>query len=184
MQLDDGVRIMPRIVSILLWMTFFVCVGGNAWALEGDWEVGGSPSVFLLPSRDIYGAGAELYARYDVLDGLSVGVGAGFYGTQQTVIEQSMGMYTLRAGIFYSFDVLQWVPGVGLNVSALFSENELWKWHRDGNGIGVDFDVYVQYRGIRNVGIGVFFSYHLVFADLDSNYMTAGLMFSWYSGMF
>ena len=175
---------MTRIVSILVFMIAFACVGVNAWALEGDWEAGGAPAAFLLPTRDIYGAGAELYARYDVLDGLSVNFGAGFYGAQQTVIKQSLGLYTLRAGIFYAFDVLQWVPGVGLNISALFSENTLWKWHRDGNGMGVDFDIYVQYRGIRNVGIGIFFSYHLVFADLDSNYMTTGFTFSWYSGMF
>lgn len=159
------------------------CIASHdALALEGDWELGALPAAFMMPSFDIYGAGSELFARYDVIDGLSIHAGAGFYGTQQTTLQKPLGLYTLRAGIFYALDVLQWVPGVGINLSALFSESRLHNFHRDGHGMGIDFDLYVQYRGIRHLGIGIFASYHLVFIDAD--YITAGLSISWYSGMF
>ncbi len=172
---------MRQFISILtLLLSLTVCA--SAQALEGDWEIGGAPGAILMPSRDIYGGGAELFARYSIIDGLSLNMGAGFYGAQQTDLNNSLGLYTLRTGIFYALDVLQWVPGIGVNISALFSENDAWKFHRDGHGMGIDFDIYVQYRGIRHIGIGVFFSYHLVFVDAD--YMTVGLSLSWYSGMF
>ena len=48
--------------------------------------------------------------------------------------------------------------------------------------MGIDFDIGIQYRGIRQFGIGLYFSYHLVFTDTD--YMTAGITLQWYSGMF
>lgn len=153
-----------------------------ALALEGDWEAGTNMGAILMPSRDIYGGGAELFARYSVLDGFSIGAGAGFYGAQQTELKSSLGLYTLRVGAAYALDVLQWVPGVAFHVSALFSEDKAWKWHKDGHGMGVDFDFFVQYKGIRHLGIGVFFSYHLVFVDAD--YMTVGINLSWFSGMF
>ncbi|MBQ8038223.1 MAG: hypothetical protein IJ268_14635 [Proteobacteria bacterium] len=154
----------------------------EAQALESDWELGALPAAFMMPSFDIYGAGTELFARYDVIDGLSLNAGAGFYGAQQTTLQKPLGLYTLRAGAFYALDVLQWVPGIGINLSALFSESRLHNFHRDGHGMGIDFDLYVQYRGIRHLGIGIFASYHLVFVDAD--YITAGLSISWYSGMF
>ena len=172
-----------RTLAILLAMIALSAISGrDALALEGDWELGALPAAFMMPSPDIYGAGAELYARYDVLDGLSINMGAGFYGAQQTTFKQPLGLYTIRAGIFYALDVLQWVPGVGINVSALFSESNMMYFHREGHGMGIDFDLYVQYRGIRHFGIGIFASYHLVFVDAD--YITAGLTISWYSGMF
>ena len=167
-----------QIILIIL----LLCLPASAYALEGDWEVGGNAEAILLPSPDIYGGGAEFFARYSVIDGLSLDFGAGFYGARQKDIDLSLGLYTLRFGIFYALDVLQWVPGVGLHVSALFSENEDRKWHRDGHGMGMDFDIFVQYRGIRHLGIGIIFSYHLVFVDVD--YMTVGISFSWNSGMF
>ncbi len=154
----------------------------SAHALEGDWEIGASPSAILMPSHHIYGGGTELFTRYSVIDGLSLNAGAGFYGAQQTDLKNALGLYTLRLGVFYALDVLQWVPGVGINLSALFSEDKTYDYHRGGHGMGVDFDIYVQYRGIRHLGIGLFFSYHLVFVDAD--YMTVGLSFSWNSGMF
>lgn len=140
------------------------------------------PTAILMPSHNIYGGGMELYARYSVIDGLSLNAGAGFYGAKQTDLNAALGLYTLRVGLFYVLDVLQWVPGVGINISSLSSEDKTYDYHRKGNGMGVDFDIYVQYRGIRHLGIGLFFSYHLVFTDVD--YMTAGLSLSWYSGMF
>ncbi|MBR4984496.1 MAG: hypothetical protein IKY83_01990 [Proteobacteria bacterium] len=174
---------LTRTLAIVLAMTALSAFcGREVLALEGDWELGALPAAFMMPSTDIYGAGAELYARYDVIDGLSLNIGAGFYGAQQTVIKHSLGLYTLRAGIFYALDVLQWVPGIGINLSALFSESQMMYFHREGHGMGIDFDLYVQYRGIRHFGIGIFASYHLVFIDAD--YITAGLTISWYSGMF
>lgn len=166
-------------VTLALFCAFWTT---NALALEGDWELGGAPGAFIMPDRDIYGGGTELFARYFVLDGLSLNLGAGFYGAKQIDAKFALGLYTLRTGIFYSLDVLQWVPGVGLNISALFSENKTYKFQKDGHGMAVDFDLFIQYRGIRHLGIGLFFSYHLVFVDDD--YMTAGLSITWNSGMF
>ena len=160
----------------------FVFPVSSASALEGDWEIGGAPAALFMPDREIYGGGGEFFARYAVFDGLSLSLAAGAYGARDTDLNHALGLYTLRAGMFYSIDVLQWVPVIGLNVSALFSEDDTWDWHRHAHGIGVDFDFQILYRGIRHLGLGVFFAYHIVLADAD--YMTAGLTVSWFSGMF
>ena len=172
---------LPLIILFTLLTLCFVPIS-SAFALEGDWEIGGAPTAFLLPARNIYGGGAEFFARYSVLDGLSVGLAAGAYGARITEINHSLGLYTLRAGLFYSLDVLQWVPVIGLNVSSIFSKDEIYLWHRNAHGMSVDFDFQLLYRGIRHLGIGVFFSYHIVLVDED--YMTTGLTISWFSGMF
>ena len=57
-----------------------------------------------------------------------------------------------------------------------------WVEFAKAHGMGIDFDIGIQYRGIRQFGIGLYFSYHLVFTDTD--YMTAGITLQWYSGMF
>ena len=151
-------------------------------AFEGDWEAGASPSAFLMPSRDIYGGGAELFARYTVIHGLNISMGAGFYGAKRTSLDDALGLYTLRAGAIYTLDILEWVPGVGLHVSALFSEDKKDIWHDKGKGMGLDFDIFIQYRGIRSLGIALFFAYHLVFVGPD--YMTTGFSFTWHSDRF
>lgn len=168
------------ILSTLLALCFLPV--SSASALEGDWELGAAPAAFFMPSRDIYGGGAELFGRYSVLDGLSVGLAAGAYGARNTELKHALGIYNLRAGLFYSLDVLQWVPVIGLNVSSIFSDNQTYQWHRNAHGLSVDFDFQLLYRGIRHLGIGIFFSYHIVLVDED--YMTAGLTLSWFSGMF
>ena len=183
MRLSRNDSMMQRILFIFLTVfSVWALSATNAFALEGDWEVGGAPSAFFMPSRNIYGGGAELFGRYAVLDGLSVSFAAGAYGVRDTDIQRAFGLYSLRAGLFYSLDVLQWVPAIGLNLSALFSEDDTYLWHKNGHGLSVDFDFQILYRGIRHLGIGVFFSYHIVLVDED--YMTAGLTFSWFSGMF
>ncbi len=172
---------MHHLIAVAIGLFCALC-SINAQALEGDWELGGAPGAILMPDRNIYGGGAELFARYFAIDGLSINLGAGFYGAKQIDAKYSLGLYTLRTGIFYSLDVLQWVPGVGLNLSALFSEDKTYKYQKDGHGMALDFDFFIQYRGIRHLGIGLFFSYHLVFVDTD--YMTVGLSLTWNSGMF
>ncbi|MBO4351012.1 MAG: hypothetical protein J6A01_08715 [Proteobacteria bacterium] len=154
----------------------------SASALEGDWELGAAPTAFFMPAHNIYGGGAEFFGRYSVLDGLSVGLAAGIYGARNNDLNQALGIYQLRAGMFYSLDVLQWVPVIGLNVSSIFSEDQTYLWHRNAHGLSVDFDFQLLYRGIRHLGIGIFFNYHIVLVDED--YMTAGLTVSWFSGMF
>ena len=134
------------------------------------------------PAADIYGAGASIFARYAILDSLELGASAGFYGAQHTKDKRALGLYNIRLGANYVLDVLQWVPWAGIYISSIFSEDTHKKWHKDGHGMGIDFDIGIQYRGIRQFGIGLYFSYHLVFTDTD--YMTAGITLQWYSGMF
>ena len=172
-----------RILLILL-AACFSCglLASNACALEGDWELGGAPSAFLLPERSIYGGGAEIYARYSVLDGLAISLAGAIYGAKNTDVQNTFEIYTARIGLYYSLDVLQWVPAIGLHVSSVFSNDEAYQWHRDLHGLSVDFDFQIMYRGIRHLGIGAFFGYHIVLVDED--YMTIGLAISWFSGMF
>lgn len=173
-------QIQQLIAFFILAITLLFSVPAHAF--EGDWEAGAAPGAIIMPSRDVYGGGAEIFARYTVIHGLNVSFGAGFYGAQRTSLEYPLGLYTLRAGLTYVLDILEWVPGVGLHVSALFSEDKKDIWHTKGKGMGLDFDIFVQYRGIRQLGIGVFFSYHLVFVGPD--YMTTGLSLSWHSDIF
>ncbi len=173
---------MTRTIRTFLAAVCFCLMPLTAHALEGDWEIGGNAETILMYSRDIYGGGGKFFARYSVLDGFSLGASAGFYGAQDTDIKKSLGIYTLSLDMIYALDILAWVPGAGISLSSLFSENKVWKWHNKGHGLSLDFDVFVQYRGIRHLGIGIFFSYHLVFVDAD--YITVGLGISWFSGMF
>lgn len=154
----------------------------NALALEGDWELGAAPAAWIQPSRQIYGGGAELFAHYAVTDGLQLSFGAAAYGAKNTEWHEALGIYSLRIGLAYALDILQWVPALGVHVSSLFSENTRYDFHRNGHGMAVDFDISVQYRGFRHIGLGIFFGYHLVFVDDD--YMTAGLQISYHSGDF
>lgn len=170
------------VAPLLFLLTLYPLASKPAIALEGDWTAGASPAAIFIPSDDIYGAGADVFARYAVLDALELSLCAGFYGAQLTTSKQALGLYNLRFGAIYILDVLQWVPWAGIHLSSLFSEDKHKKWHHDGHGLGVDLDVGVQYRGIRQFGIGIFFSYHLVFADSD--YMTAGITLQWHSGIF
>ena len=160
----------------------------SAWALEGDWEVGGDvTSVFMVTPGSI-GVGGDIFARYNIYDGLSLSAGAGAYymhSSDEIVSGRKMGsfgLYTLRVGIYYALDIINWVPSAGIHLDTYFSENNDWKWHRDGKGFGVDAEIQIQYRGIRHLGIGLFFSYHLMFTSPD--YMTLGLSASWFSGEF
>ena len=154
----------------------------HAYALEGDWEAGGDVAAMLMPSSDIYGGGVDLYARYHVIDGLGIGGGIGLYGAHSGKYDNSFALFNFRVGAMYSIDIIEWVPSFGVHLSALFSKNHDYSWHRKGRGMGLDFDAMVQYRGIPQIGIGAFFRYHLVFTDND--YMTVGLCVSWFSGIF
>ena len=185
--IKNGKSMNNSIANIVIFLMFVLCSvwtgAKDAVALEGDWEVGMSPGAVIMPSRDIYGGGAELFARYSVLDGLDIGVGAGAYGAHHGDDGgHALGIYSVRAGVMYALDILQWVPRAGVHISSIFSEDDRFSWHRGGHGMGIDFDIQVQYRGIRHVGIGVFFGYRLVFTDHDM--MLAGLTVSWISGEF
>lgn len=169
-------------ISFVLSTLALALAPSTSKALEGDWTAGAAPEAILLPAADIYGAGASIFARYAILDSLELGASAGFYGAQQTKDKRALGLYNIRLGANYVLDVLQWVPWVGIYISSIFSEDTHKKWHKDGHGMGIDFDIGIQYRGIRQFGIGLYFSYHLVFTDTD--YMTAGITLQWYSGMF
>lgn len=172
---------MRRILSLLTFAVSLLCCS-RAYALEGDWETGAQVGAIILPKRDIYGAGAEFFARYTVIHGLSVSLGAGAYGAQQSELKYPLGLYTLRAGVVYTLDILEWVPGAGIHLSSLFSEDKHAVWHDDGKGLGIDLDIYVEYRGIRQLGLGIFLGYRLVFAGPD--YVTTGVSVSWHSGLF
>lgn len=166
-------RILPIFLAFWLWPS-------TSHALEGDWELGGDVAAFLMPHRDLYGGGGEFIARYSVLDGLSVGAGFGIYGARQTTSRENLALFQLNLGVHYALDVLEWIPGVGVQFSSLFDDSGT--FHRDGHGLAVDFEAFVQYRGFRQIGIAIFFRYALVFVDDD--FMTVGLRFSWFSGLF
>ena len=173
---------MQRYLLSLVAFLFTFCFISHAYALEGDWEAGGDVTAVLMPSRDIYGGGADVYARYHVIDGLGVGGGIGLYGVHSDRIDKSFALFNLRVGAVYSIDIIEWVPSFGVHLSSLFSGNDHYKWHRRGHGLGLDLDLIVQYRGIPQIGIGAFFRYHIIFTDND--YMTLGICISWYSGIF
>ena len=160
----------------------------SAWALEGDWEVGGDVTSVFMVTPGSFGGGGDIFARYNIYDGLSLSASAGAYYMHSNALLDSgqkmgsFGLYSLRAGIYYALDIIQWVPSVGIHLNTYFSENKDWKWHRAGNGFGLDAEIQIQYRGIRHFGVGLFFSYHLMFTSPD--YMTLGLSFSWFSGEF
>ena len=171
-----------RFVQKVFILLVLCCFPSVALALEGDWEAGGLGLAYLQPGRDIYGGGAELFARYAVTDGFSLSAGAAAYGVRSQKFNKSFGLYTLRIGGVYSLDILQWVPSVGVHFSSQFSENRDYSWHRGGKGLGIDFGAQIHYRGIRHFGIGVFYRYHLVFIACD--YHTVGISVSWFSGDF
>ena len=160
----------------------------SASALEGDWEIGGDlAGAFFI--NGAMGGGAELFARYNIYDGLSISGGLAGYAIHATAPDTgklrpkvNFGLYSMRVGIFYALDIINWVPSAGIHISTFFSENKDWKWHRGGNGFGADFDLQVQYRGIRHLGIGLGLSYHLMFTSPD--YFTVNLSASWFSGEF
>ena len=171
-----------RFVQKVFILFVLCCFPSAALALEGDWEAGGMGAAILQPAHDIYGGGAELYARYALTDSFSLSAGAAAYGVRSQKFNKSFGLYTLRAGAVYAIDILQWVPSFGIHFSSLFSENDNYSWHRGGKGLGIDFGAQIQYRGIRHLGIGLFYRYHLVFIACD--YHTMGISISWFSGDF
>jgi len=153
----------------------------SAYALEGDCEAGLIAKAIIAPSPKIYGGGAELYFAYEAIDGLAFHVAAGFYAANNKDIG-TFGLYNVRVGAMYALDIIEWVPAFGIHFSELMSESDKVTWNDGYNGWGVDFDAQVEYRGIRNVGIGLHFSYHLVFTKED--YMTLGLSVSWHDDSF
>jgi len=159
---------------------FLTC--SKAHALEGEWEIGAMPMALIMPQGDTYGGGLEIFGRYAVTDGLKIS--AAFAASVNAIRPTGdiLGLYYARIGLIYSLDILEWVPSAGLHISALFSEHPRHRWTMSDNGMGVDFDLMVQYRGIRKFGIGLGFTYHLVFVGRD--YMTVGLSFSWFSDEF
>ena len=169
-------------INKLLILLVLCCFPVSAYALEGDWEAGGLGLAYLPPGRDIYGGGAEAYARYAVTDGFSLSAGAAAYGVRSQKYNKAFGLYTLRIGGVYALDILQWVPSIGVHFSSQFSENRDYSWHRGGKGLGIDFGIQIQYRGIRHLGIGLIYRYHLVF--IASDYHTVGISISWFSGDF
>lgn len=171
------------IFTIFIAFFAFTYASEDAYALEGDAEAGAMLGAILSPSENVYGGGVEFYGRYCVVDGLSVGGGVGIYGARDLDLKRDLGLYNIRLGLVYALDILEWVPAVGLHVSELLSEAKHLTWNKNaGSGFGVDFDVQVQYRGIRSLGLAIFFSYHLAFTASD--YMTAGFAVSWHSDVF
>lgn len=168
------------VLAVSIGLNFFA--PSTALALEGDWQADVLSGAWMMPEREIYGGGAEFAVRYHVLDGLSAGAGVGAYGVRNAQRDRSHGVYVARIGMLYALDILQWVPSAGVHFSALFSEDNAYSWHRDGHGLGIDFDIHLQYRGVLHWGFGIFASYHLVFTDLD--YITVGVSVSWFSGEF
>ena len=173
---------MKRLFAPLFCAAAFLMSPATAHALEGDCEAGIIAKAFISPQANIYGGGAELYFAYDALDGLSFHVAAGFYGGYELDIDDAVGLYNMRVGLMYALDILEWVPAIGVHFSELMSESGNQPWADGYNGWAVDFDLQVEYRGIRNVGIGFHFTYHLVFTNDD--YMTAGFSVSWHSDTF
>ena len=173
---------MKRFLAPVICAAAFLAAPVSAYAVEGDCEAGMIAKALMSPQANIYGGGAELYFAYDALDGLSFHVAAGFYAGHELELDKTMGLYNIRLGFMYALDILTWVPAVGIHFSELLSESGDQPWTNNYNGWAIDFDAQVEYRGIRNVGIGLHFTYHLVFTNDD--YMTAGISVSWHSDSF
>ena len=160
----------------------------SAYALEGDWEVGGDvTSVFMFSPGGI-GVGGDFFAKYNIYDGLSLTgmVGAHYVHSSHELENKlklgSFGLYSIRAGIDYALDIINWVPSAGIHLESYFSDNKDYHWHRHGKGFGLDADIQIQYRGVRHLGIGLFLGYHFMFTSPD--YITLGINVSWFSGEF
>jgi|GEM_PF-2416826 len=171
-----------RLLCALFCLGVAILSCSKAHALEGEWEIGAMPMALIMPQGDTYGGGLEVFGRYAVTDGLKINAAFAASANKFILTGDILGLYYARIGVIYSLDILEWVPSAGLHISALFSEHERHRWTKSDNGMGIDFDLMVQYRGIRNLGIGLGFTYHLVFVGRD--YMTIGLSFSWFSGDF
>ena len=154
----------------------------TAYALEGDCEAGGIATSFLSPDAKVYGGGAEFYFRYSVLDGLSFSAHLGLVGARDRVRQQDLGLYYTRVGFVYALDILEWVPALGIHVCEVISEAKEHPWKGGANGLSLDFDFQLAYRGIRQVGLGLNFTYHSVFKTSD--YMSVGFSVSWHSDSF
>jgi hypothetical protein len=53
-------------------------------------------------------------------------------------------------------------------MSRLAVEAKEHPWLGGANGLSLDFDAQISYRGFRHVGIGLHFTYHLVFKSNDT----------------
>lgn len=170
-----------NIFSLIL-SSFLLIFSASASAIEGEWETGGTLQAMIAPSPKIFGAGLEVYARYSLTDSIKLSGGftasAGYWQPEK----KSIGIYSVRLGALYALDILEWVPSFGLHLSGHFSENKRFAWNKTQNGMGLDFDLIIQYRGFRQFGIGFAFSYHLLFVNAD--YLGIGLTFSWFSDEF
>lgn len=167
--------------SILL-LSIVLFSSETAYAIEGDCEAGGIVTAFLSPQANVYGGGAEFYFRYNVLDGLAFSAHLGLVGARDKFRQNDLGLYYARVGFVYALDILEWVPVAGIHLGEVLSEAKEHPWKGGANGLSIDFDAQLSYRGFRHVGIGLHFTYHLVFTADD--YMSVGLSASWHSDSF
>lgn len=167
------------VILICLCATY---VPSTAFALEGDCEAGGIATSLISPNAEVYGGGLEIYFRYYVLDGLAFSAHLGFVGARDKKRAKDLGLYYTRVGFVYALDILEWVPAAGIHLAEVISEAKEHPWQGGANGLSLDFDAQISYRGFRHVGIGLHFTYHLVFQSSD--YMSLGLSVSWHSDAF
>ncbi len=174
-------RLTHLFAALFLWALSAFVAPQSAYAFEGDCEAGFIAKAIIAPSPSIYGGGAEFYFGYEVLDGLAFHAAAGFYAANNSKIG-TFGLYNVRIGAMYALDIIEWVPAIGIHFSELMTESDKVTWNEGYNGWAIDFDAQVEYRGIRHVGLGLHFTYHLVFTKDD--YMTLGLSVSWHDDSF
>ncbi|MFA5624496.1 MAG: outer membrane beta-barrel protein [Bradymonadales bacterium] len=170
------------ILAMTLMMGLLICA--PAHASKGEMEIGGGLLFDFSHYARMYGGGVDLFARYEVIDSLQVALSLYLTGNYTRHHKHSFGLFHLRAGALYNFDVVAWVPYVGAYITTLFSDHDDYRWHAKDFGLGVDLELGVAYKGIRPLGIGLSLTYHIFFTKMRAmpDFFTLSLWFSYSLG--
>lgn len=165
--------------SLLLLIALAIC--SPAQAAEGEFEFGGALLFDFVPSEKIYGGGADIFLRYQVIDSLKVALSFQLSANHRSGYEHVFGLYRLRFGAIYDFDIIAWVPIVGAYLSTLFSEYDYFQWQRDDFGLGLDLELGLAYKGFRPYTIALTLGYHIYFTKMKylPDFFSLGLSLSW-----
>ena len=131
----------------------------KAYALEREWHVGGGIGIASFrgggtsPTLGLFGA-YGITDSYDVRLELS---GASFDFTGDSEADDPTRAYSALTGIGYRFDVIEWVPHVGLLIGyTRFSGGPLPE-ERRRNEVSYEVAAGLDYVLSRHVGLGIQF---------------------------
>lgn len=152
--------------AVLLLLAF--CVSREAGAFERQWHVGANAgyAALLQPSgAAMHGFGGGLHLTYGLTDTVNllaladVSMHPSTTHAGQAVPEVLLGGGSL--GFAYVFDVLQWVPYVGLTAGAYYAGSPV----NSGARLAFQIPFGLDYQISRSFAVGVTGEYKLLFLD-------------------